>query len=822
MVVAFMQSMRIDRLTARAYLDKTRAELAAEAALARAVQDLTPPAPASPTYDTQYYHFGIGLEVDPSDARNNYHYLVSFKNTAPPSFLEQSRIPLLSLDSNAEDTFIEIADGTFRRVSAIPILDSNGNEESRLAYFVVDENSKQSLIPVRQPPGNRELLASQAELPLIRHDGTVYPLTSDLIANWNDAQAALVTPMTVNQVLPGLEATPDEFSPDNKSPVLAPNGLPKIDLDQLQSYLNGLSVQQGAGNVKARVVESLLNLDHLDRQDNWGGGHLGWLVENHPVTGSPPYTTSEARQIIASLIDYLDADLFPTTNDIDDPLYFGVEGEFSGDLADPTTWQVTGHPYINFVGTGLVFNRSSESGEEGGLNSTRVLATIGLANPWNTQTKDYNVFYSVEIEIEVRGRASGGNLGRRASAYFRSELNDPKSLFNFPISNIPPNSAYSFPEAMSGVENYASFFSILNEHGRQPPDMQFSGLAYRIQKLRLKYTQTDGVSGIVQTLDNLESINIPASPADVRMGFSDGSLVYKFPINSGKQDLHLNNDPRLNFLASSWRLSTSTTNGEFAPDPTGTIINVFSGMDSEEGDGVQGMNTSHRWYSTSATENHFFAMSRQPPPRRSKAPPPESVGEIGFLFTGNPWQTLRLYQNGSAQIPDGGDWELLDYVTTGTLTTEPDGELPGIEHAAASINPNTATLNTLISLFSEVDEIDTTAGEPQQLAETVYDYLEPDGAGGSLRPFFFPPSQMFGLNNFYPSGATSDFQREALARKTASVITGASKHFTIIAVGEARRYENTVARAKIRAQIELKFNPATSRLEPVILSQRFE
>jgi four helix bundle protein len=110
MVVAFLQSMRIDRLTARAYLNKTKAEMIAqsgsEAAMNRVKSILIPPSPTPPNlyHATGYRNIGSGASMQtvpiisaaasyrPSAATlPTDHYLISTTTpTTAPNFTTTS------------------------------------------------------------------------------------------------------------------------------------------------------------------------------------------------------------------------------------------------------------------------------------------------------------------------------------------------------------------------------------------------------------------------------------------------------------------------------------------------------------------------------------------------------------------------------------------------------------------------------------------------------------------------------------------------------------------------------------------------------------
>ncbi|MGZ5003924.1 MAG: hypothetical protein ACXWG7_00210, partial [Chthoniobacterales bacterium] len=588
--VAMLTNATTERNTSNSFSKRVRAEMAAQSGLAAALNALV-----GSTGPNDFRYITVAGDDDKPA-------LIPLNTPAPDGSITPdlahkrplySVTPAGAISSPTPASLTLSKTAPAKKVDVVPVttknLSGNDIETARYAFYIDEGGSRQNLAlqgpnPSASPSPVARIYASDPnELPLVTATAAPSPFGTTQLKAINSERPAIFTPATTNSVLvdqsAGVTPAIDDYSYATASAIanLTPEGKPRLNLQKLKTYIDSLnSVSQALSNPKSQLVDQLLNPGEAG--DNWGGGNLSILTKLPEYSADP----KKPKQIVANLIDYLDDDLIPTTDNVDNPTYFGVEGRASSDGT------VVGHPYINFVGTGLVFNRSNASGAQGGLNSTRVLVVLGIVNPWSKPTKDWNTFYAtpnsvrpVELEVKITGSASGGNLGSQAQNYFHSDFTTADSsnqLSTAPTQAIAPNAGYVFPALASSGNNYANNFDILNTGGgRQPPGMVFSNLGFQITKLRLKYTDTDGRSGYVQVLDNLKAIPQPANPATVDLDHSGspGSLVYKFASGApGKEDFHLNNDPRLNLLSASWILSTSTENGTNPPNP-GKTINVF-------------------------------------------------------------------------------------------------------------------------------------------------------------------------------------------------------------------------------------------------------
>ncbi len=852
MVIAFLSNASLERITSKSFDERTRAEAAAQSGLAAALHAL------SGAPDFRYITVAgddnkpllIPLNYDPASG-------ILTANTAAQRNLSSQR-------AGAPAATITLSTfGTPRITRPADFISLNSTnsagapqELERYAFFVDEAGSRQNLGvqgPAQTPtPRARAYARDPNELPLVTATTSPVPFAGSQLQAINEGRWLLFTPPTGNAVLQNSPATPGldypHYATASAITNLNPEGKPRVDLKRLKDYIEPLPVDQAAGNQRAALVDRLLN--PAETGSEWGGGNLSILKR----LDTSRYSSDKANQIVANLIDYLDSDLFPTTDNVDAPTYFGVEGK-----AD-ANGNVVGHPYINFVGTGLVFNRSSASGFVGALNSTRILAVIGLVNPWTLETKDWTQFYiKPEIEISIQGTASGGNLGSAASAYFHGPAipNPPSRAFNttdssnqltsFPtpqLSNgkIPALSGFSFPTNMGSSTNYATNYDMLGTVGRQPPGMVFSNLGFKITKLRLKYTGTDGRAGYVQVLDGLNVTPQPANPSTVDMDHQGGSLVFKFANGApDKTDFHLKTDPRRNFEASGWNLSKSAESGAAPPVPS-TAVDVFSGADNANWDftGQAPTLRNHLWYTKTDIAQDFYVKS---PATDGSAPTLDSAGELGFLHTGIPWETLRMYvTSAEAATPTtkSRDREVLAYVQAGTFSAADYSTVPRAASASASpspgiplvtgpLNVNTNKQPTLHSLFlgasalTDTDARDRASGaQPDDDASALAAGV---AANAAVRILIFPGDVLsLAAVRAITDAQTADFKRETLARRTANVLGTQSTRFTVYSVGEAREKAGpnivTRARVNLRAEIEMRVDQ-NGKPVPAVLSTAY-
>ncbi len=817
-VTAFMQSTSIERRTSASMLNIYRAQLAAESALEKALIQLTTYTEATTRQEKQLSDFNYIVGRNRTAARGREHYFLVKLSQGSPIVPKDGNGNVIKTDLVSTGTDgergIEINPGDSQIIGLDALRDPQGNVTGACGFFIEDNGGKQYALALPKLNVVREHLLSFRELPLFRAQGSTVTMVASgssdpfvtftgTVPNWKEL---IFTPRSLNHLAkPPLNPTlhDSDIEVAHIAPDLNPLGEPKVNLRRLKFHLdNTRADDQAAGNARSRTVDALLNLNTPDPalRAPWGGGHLGWLIS--PLNPGR-YTEQEAKQIVANLIDYLDADLHPSTDNVDNPTYFGVEGKL---VDTPSGRRVRGHPYVNFVTTGCVFNLSTTG--PGRLNSTRVLATVGLANPWELETLPWGGSYSIQITVTTSGSATGGTLGTNAQSYFESVLNE--QLTSFPILRIPARQAYSFPQRPSGNANYANFNSFFNRGIQQPANIGFTNLSFDISRLRIFFESTDGTRSCVQALDHLGAFRLMNAPSSFTLPTRSGSVIHKFTTDPSRTALFLEDDPRLSFTGTDRWIQFTGEGGVTGDTPTPTpyqytspqgpkTMNVFRNMDPDEGDGAQGVLIGANWYTSPQLSRHLYVRSPEPllddPASTSYSPGQPagivSIGELGYIATGRPWQTLRLYSTGTGSRRD---WSLLDFVTCGTYETE---TLSGQPFIRGTLNVNTLRPATIASLFDQVP-LTTEAGTTTVSATSAYASIP-----SSQYPFVFAGALASGTSFFAP-GASTDFDREELIRRVANPLTTRSASFTIHCYGESRQLNRVVGRATLKASVVLE------------------
>lgn len=828
---AFMQSMALERRTSLAYFRILKSQAAAQAGEDAALSKIL-------SYDDGMwkrlsdFHFVIGM-ANPSDPLRKAPTLIKLNPNAA-TISATTELASRNSSGNGKTYTFDFNDQTeMRSVDLLPILDGSGTQVANYAFYVEPGTSKQSLADLTRIPRAHGL--STGELPIIKSDGVaISDQSSDalntFVANTPSWKSLLLTPSSVNSIVESdAPITPklNDWLAELHTWSASYNqlGSPKVNLRRLKYYVDTLARLQTVSNPRSLVVEALLDQSNQALQDQWGGGNLSWLIN---PSNPGKYTLLEARQIVANLLDYIDEDKIPITDNEDAPTYFGLESWKTSGTSGPS--KVRGHPFINFVGTGAVFNRSSASSRMGALNSTRLLSTLGIVNPWEIESLAWGTSYQVEMSYEVEGDASGGKRGSKAQDYFLTNINDNIAVSPAPGGKIPGYSGYSFPQPTSGSQGYANFLSFISAPNGsstdyQPPGMTFTDVKIKIKRLRLKFISSDGYTGYVQILDNLSTKPVPLSDAPIQMGSTGGALVIKYTGNPDKEDLHLNTDPRLNFNSSSWLLSKSREDSDKSrpPEPT-PATDPFATMSFTDGDGLQGATPSHLWYTTSAISKHLYARSPDeidsnpattPYDPLSAAPQiaMESIADIGYLGTGKSWQTLRLYQTTTAKTSKS-DWTLLDSLSTGTFPTRSQITLvPGLYSIDGLVNPNVAHEQTFRSLLQGIPNL------PDPEVTLLLASLASPNPGNLP---YISSGDLFADERIVWPSADGDFAKEELARRIANLLTTRSQIFTIHSYGETIQNNRVASRSRIKTVVELKPKTLGGPIGATILQREIE
>lgn len=842
--VAFMQSASTDRLSSRTVANYHQAQLAAEAGLADAMALLQ--------QSIQDFNYISGAEP----TGNSYRTYVRPRKVDGGRWVSGGGA--VYLDSGSAGDMAEIGvlgpeDRPTIKVSAgykdLPDSD-DPSAQRRYAFWVDEDGSKQSLdlwdkqapaagyvdnvaaLPMLLPP---EGVGETSAMPAgvvdgLRRDTSRTPRSvrtnaggAELTLNLLDVRSSLPSVVSANLLdqASGGRISRYFFSRRNLSSAIAPNGRPKMNLRAFQIYLNErvANSAQGAGSAKAELVEVLLT-DSPPEAASWGGGTLSWLTNM-----SARYSSAQQRQIVANIIDYLDDDLIPTTDSINTPTYFGVEMKLDSD------GNVMGHPFINFVTPGLVFNRSASATNFGFINTTRILASIGVIYPWPS-LRSSTASYTPEIQIQmvcVESQVQNGLDGLSAAAdYFSDSL--VEQLNRQPRDQFLPFSGENFPakDGIRATNNYSSRpygynegLNIRDWPQRAPADISFPNLHFNILSLRLKHMPTSGGEEYyVQILP--PNMMVKLEPGDISPGGGPGSFIVKFSDAAYNQtkNQYLSADPRAHFLSASWRSYRSdadyTTN---IPTPLGDQgqpieFDISAGRDANEWDGPQGLPLAFNWYTALAVTNYI---SRSPFDDSAI----RSIGELGYIWTGKEWQTLSLVPTNSPSLPD---WTLLDYVEAGwidpadnvqsvkPLSLLASGEKGSVLNSLVyqgGFNVNTrksvtaaaATFNGE-ALGLAADASDTLSRKPPVDRASVYGVL------GEMTDLLADPL------------TDKKFARESLVRVLGDLVVGQSRIFTVYSKGQFRK-GGALAEATLEADIFVGVNSDTGGPEIQVINKMF-
>ena len=817
--VALMQSTTADRASSRSVANYTRAQLAAEAGLAEAM--------ALIQSNAANFSYVSGAEPQAGGYRTYIRPRSvvggAWQFSGPTVYLDSgtggSNATLLVSGTSTNDGIVVRASYTN--------LTTNNFSTNRYAFWVDDGSGKQNLSWWGASGASRGLLAdiTNAALVLPSANGTTAAaMPSSALSQLNGIRShttgttnlfgqptpfrsvsnGLLTPATFNLLDPGLQGRASRyfFTLSSPSSAASPAGRRKLNLAQLARYLNsGISSAQGATSPKALLLEDLLKANPPN-QINWGGGDLNWLAT------AGKYSATEQRQIVANLLDYLDDDMVPTTDSDTSPSYFGVE------MKRDSSGLVMGHPVINFVTAGLIFNRSVA----GEVNSTRVLCSLGLAFPWSSAGVSAAA-YQPEINIRIEGTMQNGvpGLGSQATPYFRTnDLSD--QISSRPITAFSPRSGNNWPQSvgLAGTASYATpfyGFTTGNWSARGPTNMTLQNGRFVITKLRLRYTPTGGgAGGYVQVLPT--NMTIAVEPANILLGGAGPlSLIVKFTEAgpyANTANLYMNSDPRANFRPTSWtNLPSVTSFSTSIPAPAAGVsaLTLTNGADPEW-DEAQGLTMNFNWFSAGAITNHLtrFASTNC-----------DSIGEIGYIWTGKPWQTLNLIRTNNANT---ADHNLLDYLAGG-FTNGPAAYATMPFLAPTATGSNVTTTNSLLQDggFNVLTRKLATATSYLTNAPGLSSSAAADFAA-LPRPALPSLGGALAVMSNLSSVTTTKFGREAIVRATANGAVTQSRLFTVYARGE---YISSGARSQalLEADVFVDVDPTTGSPRLKVLSKKF-
>jgi hypothetical protein len=830
--VAFFQSTRIERFVTRNYADLARAQLAAESATAEAQARIAQAAGTSFQYIT-------GQD---GQASNSYIWGFTLGANGQPLLNPSGPIRLVSTNTNPSSAIsntivVDSAAGLQRTVAAVTITNGSDTNRSIRYGFWVDDTAS-SFNPIRSGTNNRlpGLGPGNLGLPYRTGTGNSFSILSgasltawpsnvsySYVTNTNSGQTygslrwPLITPRTMNLITNPSPSTPFQdydLAADSFADVASPAGTPKVNLRVLAAYANTLSQNQGVSNAKALLVENLLTNLSSAWQTNIQvvtvsgstnrmnlGGNFRFLLNR--------YSSNECRQLLANLVDYLDADRIPTTDDADNPTYFGVECWPAG---TPTNTVAQGHPIPIFVTPGLVFNWKTTTPLRGRLNSTRILAAVGLLNPWPSATLPitWSNNYIWNIVMTVTGNVTANAYNSNVAAFFNTNVVERTGIGPNPI---PANSSRLCPNPIStGSLQFSSPTNGLYLVVSNLTNITFSSLQVIPRRIRLLYSTNSGVSTfVVANLDFLS--NSPATILPNSISYAGPAatvILFTNATSAGMDSWHLQDDPRNFFRAGTgfnptnpW-LRTASTNTPQVPVPANgmsvfTFTNAFS-------DPLQGLSTNaSTWLSANALTNHFNGHFGKASTNQSTNTMTYSIGELGFLSTGQAWKTLNLVDTNP---PAAGqeDWRILDYVTSGEMPEEPPNasfltntlNTPRGRFVRGPINANSRKYGTWLGWL--------TGSAPNATnAATAISALGTNAISASVGNLF--------TNSWVDQFGTSTDQmlRENAVRAVADGLTVSSRTFTVYSVGESLLNGRVRGRATLRTLILVDTDPTTGQ-----------
>ncbi len=781
---AFMQSVMSDRHSSRSVVSYQHAEWAAEAGLAEAIGQLQAVVAAT--------NYVTGEEVSASGGR---------------PFIRAVSVDEGSWAFSGETVYLD-SGAAQEDAAVIPVmLETNGSAlvESSAAYrsLVEDDTSTNRYAFRAREAGARQNLGwwgqtvsrtwptNAGQLSLLR-PGLEGQAPTALTAGVSNAvrrvrsyatssitlggmtvpvvnvSNRLISPASLNAVHTSLQRRAGRYFFTLSNPVspLAPDGRLRLNLVSLQQYLRGPAAEeteQGAQSARVQLVQDLLEPAE-STEALWGGGSLGWLA------ASGKYDEIRQSQIAANIVDYLDDDLVPTADSTTEPEFLGVESRVEGEA-------VRGHPALSFLGFGLEFRFTG--GGEGvpvRLASTRVLSSIGLVNPWSAPVPTGE--YRLELEVTVSGEVAGVEGAPEVADYFTNRFNTNLELSSWAGASLAPHTGIVTANeegAPAAVSEFAE--------GEAPPaaGATFRDLRFRVEVARLFYLPSPDVPpalvGAVRGLPEWPAappeITLPAEP-------SAGSLVFPPPPRAADaQGLFLAEDPRLAFTEGAFRTSLAVPDGNYVK-PAPQDLPIFARV-GEDFDGRQGTADSVGSLADASMTNFLH--------RLVPAAGFLTVGELGYISTGLPWQTLNLMPTNEPAGP--ADWNLLDYVQSGQPPAGAGPVLPVLPVAAAGAGPVGPAALVADGGFN------VNTRERATVAAVLTNLVSPPGvvddpasvlAGLSLDPRPSAFGSLAAMEDLVrPEWRNRKFKREDVVRLFGNVATAHSRLFTVYSLGEFLR-----------------------------------
>ncbi len=820
-VVAFMQSMSIERSVARSLKNTYVAEIAANAGLEQFVRTLGV---------ATNFHYAVGTELISGTNRGS---VLLLKQQGTTNVLSTNR--LYTGGASGADAQIRLGPDTALQVKFVDLTNSSGEIISRYAFWAEDESFKQNIALHSGTSRTNSGLTNVSQIPLYERNMQAWPTNaySTEIAEIHNAGLTVTTANQVSSVA-NLTNKINEFDYTfaTQHALLTPEGHPRLSLQRLKEYVDGppgLPLNQGPTSQRVQLVKQLLNEGGTNAPSQinpWGYGSFSFLTN--------AYSVQESRQLVANIIDYIDEDLIPTTDgsagnqptnlDITagskiannatsifattiPPSFLGQEARARSNGA---IISIIGHPFITYVGSGFIINSGGNP-----INSTRIMGWMQIVNPYEGQL-DWKIGsadgYFVDFQVGLSGTVSGGSRGATpqatgASGYFLSHGLAQISGYSGAVGESHQGRTLNGrAKVMFPREWHASGFDLANGwYTINSPAITIANFTQQIEVCRLIY-RVNGQRYIVQDLGALESLPRTYSPTTATFGVAAN---IKHPY--GQQDWHFVGDPRINYMTNNWSL-TQTTGVANGPVSASSGHNIYTLPANPMKDGQQSMADTGTWYSGASVTNHFprFVQGYRPSLPASQ-PAMLSYNEFGFISTGRPWQTLRLYGSSSATNTDFADWRIAEYVDIGAIPSSTNSMNSTI--VEGQININSQKPATLAALLGNIPSL---ANAPQMASN-----ITALATNTMLRP-----TDIVGLTNAFgpvvTNSLTLDFGMERLYGQIAPAMGVHSSRFTVYCLGQAMQSGTPKSTYLLQALVEMRPVAINGniRLQPFILSTK--
>lgn len=158
----------------------------------------------------------------------------------------------------------------------------------------------------------------------------------------------------------------------------------------------------------------------------------------------------------------------------------------------------------------------------------------------------------------------------------------------------------------------------------------------------------------------------------------------------------------------------------------------------------------------------------------------QTVGEMGYLFFGQPWETLRLYKHGYGVFPNNGKTHpVTDFFTVG---------LPPAPAFRGKVNVNTQNSGVLKAVFQNMP-VDSPSGAGASLLTDPELTAVTDGI--MARTAVTPMTRLseLGLLDWktLAPALTRDVDRESLIRNTADLLTTRQQYFIVLVYAQTTK-----------------------------------